>query len=128
MKNNYISLKENKNRIIYILIQFEEYDSEYISLLFTSSNYALLYPLSHVQKRTYYQPILYKSTNYLFVDILKYSNTFNFNINHQMNIIYYFFETNNLERIESKIPFTEHGKEAEITDLSFSIKKLIVNL
>ena len=42
-----------------------------------------------------------------------------------MDIKYYFFETNDLETIESKIPFKEKGEDAikEEEDLSFSIER-----
>ena len=40
-----------------------------------------------------------------------------------MDIKYYLFETNDLETIESKIPFKVKGENAIIKDLTFSIER-----
>ena len=51
-KDDYISLKENKNRIIYLLIWFQGCAYiEHIPILFTTSNYSTLYSLSNFENK-----------------------------------------------------------------------------
>ena len=92
-----------------------------IPILFTTSNYSTLYPLSNIENNSFYTPLIGSATKYIFIDISDYQNIFNFKVNHEMIIKYYFFETNDLETIESKIPFKENGENVIIKDLSFSI-------
>ena len=122
-EDNYISLKESKNKMIYFMIWFQDCLSEYIPIIFTYSNYSTLYPLSNIENRTFYAPILNYATKYIFIDISEYPQIFYFNINHEMYIEYYFFETNDFETIESIISSLSGGEEAIIEHLSFSIER-----
>jgi len=125
--NNIISLKENKNKIIYLFFFYSGYAyyHEHSSIDFETSNYSLLYPLTDIENRTFSHEILGENSKhtYLFINITDYPPTFYVNISHQMNIFYYLFETDDFELIETKIPFKEKGNQANTKELYFSIQK-----
>ena len=104
-----ISLKDYENKIIYLFFFHQGYAmySSHFWIDFEASNYSLLYPLTDIENRTFSHEILgYNSKyTYLFINIADYPNIFYFTINHEMSIKYYFFETDDFELIESKIPF-----------------------
>ena len=123
-----ISLKDYENKIIYLFFFDQNYArySTYYWIDFETSNYSLLYPLTDIENRTFSHEILgYNSKyTYLFINIADYPKIFYFKINHEMYIKYYFFETNDFELIESKIPFDkDKGIEADEKDLFFRVEK-----
>ena len=122
--NNFISLKENKNQIIYLLIIFSKCPTN-IPILFKYSNYSLLYPLSDIVKRTFFEPIIDYTTKYLFIDITncRIFDDIIISINHEMEIKYFLLEINDFEEIEKQIPFLKDGENAVIEDLKFIIDK-----
>jgi len=124
-KNNIISLKENKNKVIYFFFFSGGYSLQHFSIYLETSNYSLLYPLTDIESRTFSHEILGVNSKdtYLFINITDYPSTFYIKLNHDMNIKYYFFETDDFELIESKIPFNEKGNLANTDDLYFSIQK-----
>ena len=66
---------------------------------------------------------------FVFIDISKYPNIFYFNVNHEMTILYYFFETNDFETIESKLSTININDGIQVDmdemeeNLSFSIER-----
>ena len=69
---NCLSLKEYKNKKIYILVILRECNTEYKPILFFRSNYSALFPLSNIEKKTFYSPFLDYSIRLLFIDISEY--------------------------------------------------------
>ena len=91
--NNIISLKEYKDKVIYLFFFSGGYSLQHFSIYLETSNYSLLYPLTDIENRTFSREILganYKNT-YLFINIKDYPSTFYFKLNHYMIITYYFF-------------------------------------
>jgi len=123
--NNIISLKEYKDKIIYFFLFNNGYSLSHFPIYLETSNYSLLYPLTDIENRTFSHELFGENWKriYLFINITDYPPTFYFNISQVICIDYYFFETDEFELIESKIPFKEGGIRANTKDLYFSIQK-----
>ena len=89
-KNNIVSLKEHKNKRIYLFFYIDGYTMPHLTIDLEISKYGLLYPLSDIKKRIFSHNILSGNGKYtyLFVNIEDYPNIFYFNKNHDMQITY----------------------------------------